>query len=174
MADENKPKEPQQGPAPGQRAQTTGEPGRTTVAQKEPEKVPENKNAPVKNDTGKNDPTGSTNPVTAAKSQEDLDKAAVASHNAPSEPADTSKPVQKNLDEINKKLDELAEQVAKELESLANGGAIDDIRSQFVARVRRGVKSVGAAPIRHTSGGAPLEQLDEARRKGLAPVQGSF
>ena len=152
------PSKPEQGPAPGQRAQTTTEPGRTTVAQKEPEKVPENK-------------TGSTNPVTAAKSQEDLDKAAVESHNAP---ADSSVRV-KSIDEVNKAFDSLIETVEEELQSIAGeGNSIDDVRSQFIGRLRRGPRSVGAAPIRHTSGGTPLEQLDKARAEGKAPVQGGF
>lgn len=166
----NKPNQPPQGPAPGQRPQTTSEPGRSTVAQKEPEKAPENPAA--------KSATGSKDPVTSAKSQEDLDKAAVESHNAPSpksEKSTDSSVRQKTVTEVNDELDKLVEKITEDLQSIAgDGNPITDITSQLVARLRRGAKGVGAAPLRHTSGGSPLDAFDKARAEGKAPVQGSF
>ncbi len=168
---EDKPKTPSvenkplAGPAPGQKPQTTSNPSQTTVKQT-PAEVKE-----AAKFEGKD-------PVTTAKSQKDLDKAAVESHN----PDDADKPKvstdrveQKTLDQINEGLDEIVKRIVEEdLPKLVGDGDQTDIKSQLVARLRRGLKGVGAAPLRHTSGGSPSNKFDEAREKGLAPVQGSF
>lgn len=170
---EDKPKSPAvenkplAGPAAGQKPQTTANPGQTTVKQT-PAEVKEAAKF-----------EGKPDPVTNAKSQKDLDKAAVESHNPEGEdakkPAQTDRVEQKTLDEINEALDSLVKRVVEEdLPKLVGDGDQTDIKSQLVARLRRGLKGVGAAPLRHTSGGSPSNKFDEAREKGLAPVQGSF
>jgi hypothetical protein len=155
---------PLAGPAAGQKPQTTSNPGQTTVKQT-PAEVKE-----AAKFEGKD-------PVTTAKSQKDLDKAAVESHN-PDEadaPKQTDRVEQKTLDQINEGLDKIVERIVNEdLPGLVGDGDQTDIKSQLVARLRRGLKGVGAAPLRHTSGGSPSNKFDEAREKGLAPVQGSF
>lgn len=139
------------GPAPGQRPQTTSEPGRTTVAQKEPEHVKENtgdKNAGAKLDEKK----------------EQKDSSA------------ESKRLQ-GLADAEEKIQKLVDQTKEALDEIAGDGQVADanLLQDFSARLRR-AKNVGAAPLRHTSGGSPEEKLDAPNNPNSERVkrQGSF